>query len=68
VENKDRQRIIRALRDIVVGRRDQDVPTVLAALRVQLDELDKIDPPKAERKTRETRDRQETAGRDRGVA
>jgi hypothetical protein len=56
------------MRDIVVGRRDQDVPTVLAALRVQLDELDKIDPPKAERKTRETRDRQETAGRDRGVA
>jgi hypothetical protein len=68
VESKDRQRIIRALRDVVIAQRDQDVPTVLAAVRAELDALDRLDPPKAERKTRETRDRQETAGRDRGTA
>jgi hypothetical protein len=67
VQNKDRQRIIRALRDIVVGRRDQDIPTVLAALRVKLGELDELDPPKVERIERESRDRQETAGRDRST-
>ena len=68
MEHKDRQRIISSLRDIVVGRRDQDVPTVLAALRVKLDELDKIDPPKVERKKRDTRDRQQTEGYDRGTS
>ncbi len=73
MESKDRQRIIRTLRDVVIGRRDQDVPTVLAALRVKLGELDKLDPPKVEddappkeRKKRGTRDRQQTAGHDRG--
>lgn len=65
---------MKALRDVVVSRRDQDTPTVLAALRVRLGELDKIDPPKAateddtERKKRGTRDRQQTSGRDRGTA
>ena len=56
------------MRDVVISRRDQEIPTVLAALRVKLDELDKLDPPKAVRKKRETRDRQQTEGYDRGTS
>jgi hypothetical protein len=63
MEHQDKKRILTAIRQVLTDQRHQGVPTVLAALRAKIDEFE---PPKAERKTRETRDRQETAGRDRG--
>jgi predicted component of type VI protein secretion system len=63
MEHQDKKRILVAIRQVLTDKRHAEVPTVLAALRAKLDEFE---PPKAERKTRETRDRQETEGRDRG--
>ena len=53
------------IRQVIAEKRGQPVPAVIAALRATLDELE---PPKAERTKRDTRDRQQTEGYDRGTS
>ena len=64
MEHQDKKRILTAIRRVLTDKRHKEVPEVLAELRAT---IDTFEPPKVERKKRESRDRQETAGRDRST-
>jgi hypothetical protein len=64
MRHEDKKRILGAIRKVFVDHRHKEVPEVLAELRAT---IDGFEPPKVEREQRESRDRQETAGRDRGT-
>ena len=65
MKEQERLRLRAELGATIRRNRDGDDDAIFAALRAKLDELD---PPKVERKKRDTRDRQQTEGHDRGAA
>lgn len=63
-----RRRLRTELGATITKQRDEDDSTVFDALRAKLDELDPKKAKAEPRKKRGTRDRQQTAGHDRGTA
>jgi hypothetical protein len=65
MKEQERLRLRAELAATIRRNRDDGDDAIFAALRAKLDELD---PPKTRREKRDTRDRQQTEGYDRGAA